>query len=91
MAKTVMYLRFRYPQLWSSATVNQLASNPTSHERSKHVDIDCHFIWQYVTSGFLKLVHVKNQHQLATYSQNPCLQPSSILSKLGVLSIFLSN
>lgn len=34
----------------------QLAENPTSSEMSKRIDIDCHFIMQYVASGFLKLI-----------------------------------
>ena len=42
-----------------------LASNPTHHERSKHIDIDHHFIREYVQSKVVKLVHVKSQHQVA--------------------------
>lgn len=31
--------------LCDSETAIQLATNPTANERTKHVDIDCHFIW----------------------------------------------
>lgn len=41
----------------SKSTI-QLTSNPLSHKRSKYVDIDVHFIREYVQTGFLKLVHV---------------------------------
>jgi len=42
-----------------------LASNPAHHERSKHIDIDHHYIREYVQSKVVKFVHVKSQHQLA--------------------------
>ena len=31
----------------------QLASNLAQHERSKHINIDCHFIREYVPFGYL--------------------------------------
>lgn len=41
-----------------------LATNPTSHDRSKHVDIDVHFIREHVASGFLVINHVPSSQQL---------------------------
>ena len=41
-----------------------LATNPSHHERSKHIDIDYHFIREFVQSKVIKLVHVKNQQQV---------------------------
>lgn len=42
----------------------QFAKNPTTHERLKHIDIDCHFIREHVQSGFLNLIHVNSRQQL---------------------------
>ena len=48
----------------SKATI-QLATNPTCSDRTKHIDIDCHFIRQHVSSHFLNLIHVSSSNQIA--------------------------
>ncbi|KAI4334642.1 hypothetical protein L6164_013359 [Bauhinia variegata] len=67
-----------------------LASNPFSHERSKHVDIDCHFIREHVNSGFLLSAHVKSKYQLADILTETLLQQQFhlILSESGILDIY---
>ncbi|KAI4297482.1 hypothetical protein L6164_037371 [Bauhinia variegata] len=71
----------------------QLASNPFSHEHSKHIDIDYHFIRENVNSGFLRLVHVKLEYQLADILTKalPQQQFHLIMSKLGILDIYFSS
>ncbi|XP_020963406.1 uncharacterized protein LOC110265017 [Arachis ipaensis] len=43
----------------------QMATNPTLHERSKHIEIYCHFVREKVAAGIVKLIHVPSKLQLA--------------------------
>ncbi|XP_014626203.1 uncharacterized protein LOC114397394 [Glycine soja] len=70
-----------------------LAENPTSNDGSKHIDIDCHFIRQYVHSGFIKLVYLPTHQQLADIFTKalPHCKFSVFLPKLGLLDIYAPN
>lgn len=64
-----------------------MTSNPAHHKRSKHTDIDIHFIRKLVQSSKLKLIHVKSSHQIAYLLTKPLSHFQTFLSKLGILDL----
>ena len=67
-----------------------IAKNPVHHDRTKHVELDRHFIKEKVEGGLLNLVHTPTHLQVADILTKALarIKFEELTSKLGMINIY---
>jgi len=65
-----------------------IAKNLVFYERTKHIELDCHFVREKLMTGLISLHHISTKRQLANVLTKPLIGVihREFISKLGVLA-----
>ena len=78
--------------IYDNQVVLHIASNSVFHEKTKHIEVDCHFIRENIASGCVATSFVNSNDQLTDiFSKSlKCPRIKYICNKLGAYDIYAS-
>ena len=67
-----------------------IAKNPAHHDRTKHVELDRHFIKEKAEEGIINLIYIPTHLQVADILTKalPRIKFEELTSKLGMINIY---
>jgi hypothetical protein len=78
-------------QLWCDNKASiEMVKNPVYHDRTKHVEIDRHFIKEKIEAGIMTLSHIRSADQIADIFTKPLGRTKfeGFRGKLGMIDIY---